>query len=214
MEGRLISIDIGAQNLGICVCDISTKKIIHWLIIDIFLAQSQQLGTIIRSSKKSMNEHVEALIPTLEQHSHLFEDATHVVIEQQQAGRGRFSNNKMNVLMHCIKVWFLIKYQINSSICSPKNKLKIIRAALKEDDEQLNEPPTTPKEARKRYSYHKKRAIQCATKLAPLYACESKMRIFLASKKKDDFADSLLQALYFIDKLNIEHEKKNRKRKR
>lgn len=214
MEGVLASFDMGAANLAVCVLDIATKKILHWFLIDIFREQSIATGKVIKSSKKTVDEHVEALVPALEGFSSVFDDVTHVVIEQQPSGRGRFANNKMHNLQHSLKTWFLTKYSICAKILSPKHKLKIIRSSLASDDELCDPRPSTPKVANKRYAYHKKRAVQCVKKIGPLHATETQMTLFKASKKKDDYADAFLQGLWRIKQLELEHKKAvHRKRK-
>lgn len=199
--GRLASFDMGAINLAMCILDMETKRIHEWRILNIFRTESIVLGREIKSSDRTVDQHVEAMIQTLEDHSELFYGITHVAIEQQPAGRGRFANNKMSILQHSLKTWFLTKYHVCATIVSPKLKLRIIRKTLAEDDALLDPQPSTPKNARKRYAYHKKRAIQCVQKLGALHATETQMVLFRASKKKDDYADALLQGLWHIFEL-------------
>ncbi len=226
VQGILASFDMGAANLAVCVIEMETKKIRDWFIIDIFRAESVATGTEVKSGDRNVDQHIEALVPALDQHYDTFKGVTHVAIEQQPSGRGAFANNKMHNLQHALKVWFLTRYGLCAKIVSPKQKLKLIRAALKEDDALCDPVPSTPKAAktatkkekdriaRKRYQYHKKRAVQCTRKIGPDHATEMQMTLFGASKKKDDYSDSLLQGLWYIDELNRLEQKAIRAAKR
>jgi hypothetical protein len=220
VEGILASFDMGAVNLAVCVLDMETKKVHHWFIIDIFRAESLATGAEVKSGDCNIDKHIEALVPALDEYYDIFKPITHVAIEQQPSGRGAFANNKMNNLQHALKVWFMTRFGICARIVSPKHKLKIIRSALKEDDALCDPVPITPKAAktatkkekarvaRQRYQYHKKRAVQCTRKIGGDHATETHMTLFEASKKKDDYGDSFLQGLWFIDELNREVVKK------
>lgn len=216
VQGILASFDMGAANLAVCVLEIETKQVQHWFLIDIFRGESVASGTEVKSGDCNVDHHIEALVPALDEFYDIFKTVTHVAIEQQPSGRGDYANNKMHNLQHALKVWFLTRFGICARIVSPKHKLKIIRTALKEDDALCDPVPSTPKAAktatktekarvaRQRYQYHKKRAIQCTRKIGADHATETQMTLFGASKKKDDYGDSFLQGLWYIDELNRE----------
>ena len=203
----LASFDMGAKNLACCVLNIDTEQVEHWFLIDLFRAESQRLGREVRSTDKTVNEHVEAMIPELDRYAHIFNQVTHVAIELQPAGRGKFANNKMNNLQHCLKTWFLTKYKICAQIMSATLKLKLIKQRMKEYDAQQPVNPSTPTNANKRYQYNKKRAVLCTHHIGQFHATDVQMAVFCATKKKDDYADSFLQGLYRIKQLKLAEKK-------
>ena len=212
IQGTLASFDMGAANLAVCVLDIETKQIQHWFLINIFEQESAETKQVVKSSKRTVDQHIEALIPALNRHTSIFDSVTHVAIEQQPSGRGAFANNKMHNLQHALKTWFLTRYGICAQIVSPKHKLKIIRERLKEQDDLCDgDKPSTPTNPSKRYAYHKKRAIQCTTLIGPIHATETQMTLYSASGKKDDYADAFLQGLWRIHQLELEEAKALRK---
>jgi len=216
---------MGAANLAVCILDMETEKIKEWFLIDIFAEQSREAGLAVKSGDRTVDQHIEALVPAMDAHFESFKEVTHVAIEQQPSGKGAFANNKMHNLQHGLKVWFLTRLGVCAKIVSPKHKLKIIRASLKDDDALCDPAPSTPKAAqgaskavkskiaRQRYQYHKKRAIQCTQKIGPDYATETQMLLFQATKKKDDYSDAFLQGLWLIRDIKAE-ELKQAKRKR
>ena len=207
----LASFDMGAKNLACCVINIDTEQIEEWFLINIFRATSQALGIEVKSTDYTIDQHIEVLVPSLEEYTHIFNHVTHVAIELQPAGRGQFANNKMSSLQHALKTWFLTKYGICAKIMSATLKMKVIKQKMKEVDAQTIPPPTTPKNAAKRYQYNKKRAKQCVAYIGHQHASASQMTLFNASKKKDDYEDEMLQNMYRIKQLKIEDTKRRNK---
>jgi hypothetical protein len=205
------SFDIGAKNLAVCILDIETEKILDWFIINIFIHEEVRTGKEVKSSERSIRQHIDYLAETLPDYRHRFEQVTHVLLEQQPNGKGKFANSKMFNVENSIRMWFRSEFGIVAQTVSPKLKLQIIREALKEEDELCDPKPSTPKKATQRYAYHKKRAVQCARKLAPERCDLALIHMCLGSRKKDDYADSFLQGLWWIRDRLVQKEKQEKK---
>lgn len=193
------SFDMGAKNLALCVLDSRMETVVKWCMINIWAREEQETQTVVNSKKRTLDEHVEAFVPALDQHLPDLASVVHVAIEQQPAGRGPFANTKMQNLQNCLKTWFLTRLSLCADIVSPKLKLNITRAELAEDDAKNPDgPPTTPKKASERYHYHKKRAITTTEKLLHTHTDATRAKMFTSTRKKDDFADAFLQGLWWI----------------
>lgn len=190
----ILSFDVGIKNLAYCQIDSITKDILDWNIIDCSVPKNQDV--IVR------------LIEELENNSNLLESET-ILIEKQPS-----FNPQMRIISTAIYVYFTMRlnYEQNKKIkiiyYSAKNKLKVCN-----DSESLqakNEGKTDgtlrgKKGKRKSYYYNKKAAIE-QTKILLQNKINEKqifynkfLDFFNLSKKKDDLADSYLQALSYIN---------------
>jgi len=123
------------------------------------------------------------LVKELDKYSHML-DVDQVVIEKQPA-----KNNKMRIMEHLLTSYFVIK-GINCSDCNI-SKVKVYSAKFKLGSNTFK--------GKQNYSARKKLAVtRCAEYLKETTQTDNINTTFEKSKKKDDLADSLLQALSFI----------------
>ena len=123
------------------------------------------------------------LVKELDKYEHML-DVDHVVIEKQPA-----KNNKMRIMEHLLTSYFVIK-GVNSNN-SKIQKVKVYSAKFKLGSSTFK--------GKQNYSARKKLAVtRCAEYLKETTQTSDFLVKFEKSKKKDDLADSLLQALSFI----------------
>lgn len=171
---RYLSIDVGSKNMVFCrVENTDTRpffRITHWLFVD---CHGKTVTDIV--AKFSIK------VQTLD--SSIFE-CDRVLIESQTA-----RNVKMKVLSHCIQAVFIAKYGFEDiQFCSAHNKLKLCEEVVP---------------SKSNYRQNKVVAIRKCTELMEDYKCYGEegdkfYDLFINCPKKDDLADSLLQALFYI----------------
>ena len=188
----ILSFDVGIKNLGYCQIDSLTSDILDWNIIDCSVPKN---GNVIVK-----------LIEELESIPNLLESNT-ILIEKQPS-----FNPQMRVISTAIYVYFTLRLNYEKGIktkilyYSAKNKLKLCNntESLQNKNEQISNGTLKGKKGkRKSYSYNKKAAIEQTKYLienkVKNYPWYNKYLIFFSnSKKKDDLADSYLQALAYI----------------
>lgn len=189
----ILSFDVGIKNLGYCQVDSLTSDILDWNIIDCSVPKN---GNVIVK-----------LIEELESIPNLLESNT-ILIEKQPS-----FNPQMRVISTAIYVYFTLR--LNYEQCSKtkilyysaKNKLKLCsdtESILNKNQQQIEGTLKGKKGKRKSYYYNKKAAVEQTIKFI-----ENKINIgnisyikfltfFNNSKKKDDLADSYLQALAYL----------------
>lgn len=187
----ILSFDVGIKNLAYCQIDSLSKDILDWYIIDCSVPKN---GNVIVK-----------LIEELESYSNLLDSDT-ILIEKQPS-----FNPQMRIISTAIYVYFTLRlnYEQNKKTkilyYSAKNKLKLCNdtESLQNKNEGKADGSIKGKKGkRKSYYLNKKAAIE-QTK----YNIESKnetyklydkfVKFFNNSKKKDDLADSYLQAIVY-----------------
>lgn len=103
----------------------------------------------------------------------------HVIIEAQV-----LSNSLMKTISHALQMYFLCKSDIPVHFICAKNKFKVIK---------VPEPENISGHAK-----NKKVAILMAEKLLNKQGNHHAFEYFVSHKKRDDLADCLLQAVYFL----------------
>lgn len=180
MNQRLIlSIDIGTVNMGCCIID--EEEIIHyWEVVDI--------------SGKNDITRCKIMVKKFDK-IELFKKIDTVVIERQP-----MLNPKARVIESMVRSYFIIRDIDNEKetkiiVFSPKYKLNIYEGECPDYSYLKSE-----------YSQRKKLGIYHTSQLIKNKQTNIQ-EIFNNSKKKDDLADSYLQALSY---LRHEQEKRNK----
>jgi hypothetical protein len=178
---RVVGVDIGMKNMAVCsldiqpVCATNLETVREYMRDDIF--RHWEVFDVTTSTG-TITKQMDVVIDWCNSNSFLFEDATHVVIEQQMTARMK---NISTCLYVCIR-------NINKDakiILQPATK-KLLWSDIASfvTDCDL-----------KSYYQRKKTAICVAREL--LCDCENASSILLSEKKKDDLADSFLHALFY-----------------
>ena len=152
---------------NLAYCHLRGDSIEHWGVLD--------LGVKMNSSTEAITR---ALVTTLDAHSDEFKDAKDIIIEKQPA-----RNPKMRYIEGMLSAYFFIKHpESKTQSYSPKYKLgKNTFKGLSNYSE------------RKKLGVKRTREFLEKTQETNRRNAE----LFEKSKKKDDLADSLLQALSF-----------------
>uniref|UniRef100_A0A6C0LD89 Mitochondrial resolvase Ydc2 catalytic domain-containing protein n=1 Tax=viral metagenome TaxID=1070528 RepID=A0A6C0LD89_9ZZZZ len=189
----ILSFDVGIKNLAYCQLDSCTSDILDWNIIDCSVPKN---GNVIVK-----------LIEELESIPNLLESDT-ILIEKQPS-----FNPQMRIISTAIYVYFTLRLNYEKGTktkilyYSAKNKLKLCMdtESIQNKNEQKSEGTLRGKKGkRKSYYYNKKAAIE-QTKIFIEDNIKNKkswydkyLIFFNKSKKKDDLADSYLQALAYL----------------
>ena len=189
----ILSFDVGIKNLAYCQLDSCTSDILDWNIIDCSVPRN---GNVIVK-----------LIEELESIPNLLESDT-ILIEKQPS-----FNPQMRIISTAIYVYFTLRLNYEKGTktkilyYSAKNKLKLCNEteSLQNKNEQKSDGTLRGKKGkRKSYYYNKKAAIE-QTKIFIEDKIKNKnlwydkyLSFFSKSKKKDDLADSYLQALAYL----------------
>lgn len=189
---KLLSIDCGIKNLAFCVIDLdkNTKAftIDRWEVIDVL--------NVLEESKKKHDfyETTEQLTAVLHDTFSLDTAFDYVLIENQPVQK----NPVMKSVQMVIYSFFLImKHQFGLEtiirLVSASNKLKILQKPTLLSDQIT--------ECKNEYRKKKLTAIEyCKHYLTNVLRDDANLAKLLASKKKDDYADSFLQCVQFIEK--------------
>lgn len=170
----VLSIDVGLKNLAVCIVA-GDRTIQYWNVLTV--------------------SGVSDMIQTLDNECVGFiEQVRSVVIEKQPS-----FNPKMRSVSSALEAYFIIRGQIDTCFVknivywSPKFKLQLC-----DDYSSLKDVP-----ASKRYRMNKKMAIAQTHKMMIEGGDKEKLLFFEKHKKKDDLADSYLQAISFMSHKNI-----------
>ncbi len=183
----ILSFDVGIKNLAYCQIDSETNDILDWYIIDCSINKSEDV--------------IVKLIEELENIPNLLESDV-ILIEKQPS-----FNPQMRIISTAIYVYFTLrlKYERGKKTkilyYSAKNKLKLCleTESLKSKNEQNLKGK---KGKRKSYYYNKKASIEqtkiiLENKINYNSSYNKFLTYYIKSKKKDDLADSYLQALAY-----------------
>ena len=167
---KIVSFDVGIKNLAYCIFDTETMKIKDWNIVD------------ITTNKK--NNECSQVVSVLDQYNNLL-DSNLVLIEKQPS-----KNNKMRIIEALLNAYFVIK-GINDKDSSISN-VKVYSAKHKLGNDTFK--------GKVNYNQRKKLGIYKSEIFLKSNIQDTKfVELFEKSKKKDDLADSLLQALSYIN---------------
>lgn len=152
---------------NLAYCHLQGDTIKHWGVLD--------LGVKMNSSTEAMTK---ALVTTLDAHSEEFKGANDIIIEKQPS-----RNPKMRYIEGMMSAYFFIKYP-ESSTQSYNPKYKLGKNTFK---------------GVSNYSERKKLGVRRTREFLEKtqHVNQRNAALFEKSKKKDDLADALLQALSF-----------------
>ena len=188
----ILSFDIGIKNLAYCQIDSVSQDILDWYIIDC-------------SVKKNENVIVK-LIEELESITNLLQSDI-ILIEKQPS-----FNPQMRIISTAIYVYFTLRLNYERGLktkllyYSAKNKLKLCcntESLQNKNDKILDGKLKGKKGKRQSYTLNKKAAIEqteifILNNINVYKFYEKYLSYFKSCKKKDDLADSYLQALAYI----------------
>lgn len=179
----ILSFDIGIKNLAYCQLDTVSKDILDWFILD--------------CSCKNNDDTMLEVINQLESVPNLLESDI-ILLEKQPS-----FNPKMRIISTALYVYFTLRisYENQKNIkilfYSAKNKLKVCNSSeCVKILENKNMKAKTAKDKRMNYSCNKKAAIE-QTRHDLINS--GFLSYFDKSKKKDDLADSYLQAIAYLN---------------
>ena len=189
----ILSFDVGIKNLAYCQIDSYTSDILDWNVIDCSVPRNDNV--------------IVKLIEELESIPNLLESDT-ILIEKQPS-----FNPQMRIISTAIYVYFTLRLNYEKGTktkilyYSAKNKLKLCNntESLQNKNKQTSDGTLKGKKGKqKSYYYNKKAAIE-QTKIFIEDKINKKnlwynkyLSFFSKSKKKDDLADSYLQALAYL----------------
>lgn len=167
---KLLSFDVGIKNLAYCIYDSSSNKVLFWNIIDI-------------TAKKSDNACAH-MVELLDNYKELLN--CDVVLIEKQPSR----NNKMRIVEGLLNAYFVIKGITNKE--SDISKVIVYSAKHKLGKDTFR--------GKSNYSQRKKLGVFRTEAFLKQYPQTDEFHnLFIESKKKDDLADSLLQALSYVN---------------
>jgi hypothetical protein len=204
---RVLSVDIGIRNMGICMCCIDQQgdsekgriSIEAWQTVDIV----EEGGSKAKTKNLGMQRVVDLAVRFLKSRQQQWSDfAPEVIVIEQQLSRAA----TMKVLQFAVYVFCKTTFENSKvTICHAKHKLKVDpcsfgACAVEEPPSPKRRKVATKKstEASRRYSRNKKmgRLICEAILRSDQLECEDEIRqMYTESKKKDDLADCFLQSL-------------------
>ena len=176
---KILSFDVGIKNLAYCIFDSQSQKIQNWNIIDI-------------TAKKNDNACAH-MVNLLDNYPELLDNEL-VLIEKQPS-----QNNKMRIIEGLLNAYFVIKGITNKE--SNIEKVIVYSAKHKLGKDTFK--------GKSNYTQRKKLGVFRTEAFLKGYPQTDEFHDkFLTSKKKDDLADSLLQALSYIN-LDIDCDTKS-----
>jgi len=138
---------------------------------------------------KDETNHLKSLKDVLDSKPELTTSIDVVLIEKQP-----FCNPKMRVISSALHMYFVMKDITKIILYSPKHKLKLCL--------EYKKPEGKKETASSKYYSNKKRAIESCRNIISNEE-PNWITTFETSKKKDDLADSFLQARSYIDTVEI-----------
>ena len=168
---KILSFDVGIKNLAYCIYDSTLNKILYWNIID------------ITPSKQSDNACAH-MVNLLDKFSELLSNDV-ILIEKQPS-----KNNKMRIIEGLLNAYFVIRGLTNEN--SAISKVTVYSAKHKLGNDTFR--------GKSNYSQRKKLGVFRTEAFLKQYRQTDDIHnLFISSKKKDDLADSLLQALSYVN---------------
>ena len=183
---KVLSFDVGIVNLAYCIIETSDGnnygngsnniKITNWENIS------------MENTKDQCVFHTN-LINNLDSRSQLLDKIDIVLIEKQPS-----FNPKMRIVSGCLQTYFYIRGVIDSEY-----KVKMIRFISPKLKFNCYTGPEIQVTGKKKYTRTKKMGVEiCKFKLKEHSESDDIIKLFESSPKKDDLADSYLQALSYI----------------
>ena len=189
---------MGIRNLSCCYVTLGANgeaPIIHaWDILDVLEMCGArckncnklpiQRATVLMCDALRMYLESSALAAKMDLHG-----IDRVLIEQQPVGFHRRSNTQMKVLSHVVQAFFHLR-GVSVAFVSPKKKNQLSK-------EQSVRDGVASMNTSKRYQWHKKQSVLRCEEILRQSDQTEFLEFFEGLKKKDDCADSLLNAVAF-----------------
>jgi hypothetical protein len=173
MVKYIISVDPGTVNFGLCVLEYETERIVEWVRLNI-------VG-------KNKNDSILKLYKYFDEMELIEKYGDCVYVFENQRSNLNIAAFEIQMASKC---YFMIKSSVEIVGVSPHNKLKIY---VPEDEKDVETSTDIKKIA----------ISHCLKTLKKLKEDEKWMNLFDKEKKKDDLADSYLQALAYKYRNNL-----------
>ena len=193
---RIISFDIGVKNLAVCLLEkpieSENPSIIYWDVIVLSEEKKPNLDSIAESLFTKLDDLIEKYgLPDI------------VLIENQPALR----NPTMKSVQICVYSYYMLAKHRNDTqkpevmFISATEKLKVVlpKKPTENGSTEVVAEAVKPK-TKMSYAVRKKQSIQMALQLLETLGDVESLEKMKSHKKKDDMADSLLQAIAWIQK--------------
>lgn len=178
-EKSVVSFDVGIKNLSYCI----TQKNVNEEGKEVFDISYWEIVQLELKEKPSVTDIGTTLYQALDKRPHLL-TPQHIVIENQPV----LKNPRMKTIQIMILSYFLLHQKTHITLLNSSIKLKVYKG-----------PPVEIPNIKSEYTRRKKKVIEYARYL--MKDSDPEYRIFLhGCKKKDDLADSFLQAAYILNK--------------
>lgn len=195
---KIISFDIGINNLSYCILsyDNNDFNIIEWDILNVnpYLEENKEIEKNNKKSEKkkkkkkpSLNQLSEEIIKTFDSNKSFLE-CNYVIIENQPC----LKNPTMKSIQMIVYSYFYIRGIIDNK----KEILKDIIFISAGNKLKVYDGPDIEVNLSTKYARNKKLAIFHTKYLLKNHS--EYLSFFESHKKKDDLADSFLQAAYFV----------------
>jgi hypothetical protein len=189
---RVLSIDTGIRNLAYTVLEFTSDtnqypKVVDWNVMDV--TDQMNVKNIWKLSFEHLTEQL--LLRLMETFADLEFD--YVLIEAQPK-----KNQKMKAVSTILFSYFNMQKLMYGSI--KHVRMVSARGKLRVTNHLCNEPTTLQSKHRKpktTYPQRKHESVQLVQKYMPALCSDHFNQLFYATKKKDDLADCLLQAIYY-----------------
>ena len=213
MNPVFLSFDVGVRNLAVCKAEVHVIggapgggapggeapqwTIHHWDVLDV-------LKDVATTTKPGIPETAQYLLDTLRQQQDVLLQnpaPTAVLIEQQPGGK--FVNVSMKALSQVLQAFFYLQ--------APTVPIYFVSARKKLQTADSHEKGT---EQKKRYRSNKQFSTNTVLELlqTSVQNPEAALSIFNSRSKKDDLADSLLQAVAYFTSTQKQKAPKKRQR--
>lgn len=183
---RILSVDLGTKNFSFCYLDGTTETILQWKRLSI---TSKRAGMLLIPRLASF------LDGFAKEHKEMVEEATHVVIEQQMTSSMRIMEAVMYMQylgksqsLNARKVKAYWRNEYPDCIHVPKVRAKDVGATAP--------IAALPSSRSREYRLGKKLATNIVEQKFLPFQEEKWRQLYDSCDKKDDLADSLLQAVY------------------
>ena len=176
MQEILVSIDPGLVNLGFCVLELGSERVVQARRIVLFETQSGFKRAGEQSIIQSL--YLNLFVPNAKQ----FRAAKIVLVERQM-------KRTFIIIQYCIAM-FCRENDIPFMFVDPKVVKRALNTSVKKSTSRCKATNPSKGDSRGNYRLNKKKATALAKKLYPELFSET-------GEKQDDIADSILQGVWY-----------------
>jgi hypothetical protein len=191
-ESTVISFDIGIKNLAYCILKRDLGSAHHvisaWDVIDVSRGDTIKTHDIYAVSS--------SLFDALNETFSYIDEGTTVLIENQPCMK--------NPVMKSLQMMIFSYFVLRGKDMAANTSVKLISAANKLKVKHKDKISDAVKEETNKYKKNKKSSVEITAYYLRnvLNVTEEFHNVFATSKKKDDLADSFLQAIHFLEITN------------